>query len=58
MEKRLMTLAEAGMYLGIKKGTLQNLARQGIVPSVVIGSRIRRYDRCMLDRWIEQTQSK
>ncbi len=51
MAKRLMSVKEAGAYLGITTWTLYSWVSQGKIPSVKLGSR-RLFDVQALDRFI------
>lgn len=53
VEKRLMTMAEAGIYLSRPKRAMEALAAKGKVPTVKHDDR-RFFDRHDLDRWIQE----
>ena len=51
--KRLLTVEEAAVYLGLKVDTVYKKARLRELPSVKVG-RALRFDMRALDRYIEQ----
>lgn len=53
-EPALMTGKEAAEHLGISEKHLYNLAKRGLIPRVVLGSRAIRYRRSDLEALIAQ----
>lgn len=54
-EKRILSFNEACNYIGVGKATLYSwLASEKIPAFKVKGSRVWKFDRQDLDRWIEQ----
>lgn len=49
MKTEIMDIAEAAIYLNIKKGTLYRLAKSGQVPGIKIGGQWR-FKRELLDQ--------
>jgi excisionase family DNA binding protein len=56
-ERRLLALAEAAEYLGIRPRTLEKLAQTGQLPFVKLG-RATRYDVEDLDDFIERNRRR
>jgi excisionase family DNA binding protein len=50
-EDRLLTVREAGQYLGFAEGTLYNKASRDEIPHVRLGRSLR-FRKSELDRWI------
>ncbi len=57
MEKRLIGVEEAKVYLGIPKGTIYNLVSQRRIPFVKIGRRTL-FDLQEINRWIVENARK
>lgn len=51
---KLLTAAELAKILGIDRTTLRSYVRVGIVPSVKIGPRIRRFRRSEVENWLRK----
>ena len=49
---RLLTYQELAKLLGIKVNTLYTLVSQRRIPHVRIGSRLVRFDRRQIERWL------
>ena len=52
--RRLLTIAEAAGYLGIKKKTLYGMTSQRRIPYVKIDGKLLRFDQAELDAWVEE----
>jgi excisionase family DNA binding protein len=57
MEKRLLNINEASEYMGLSKNTLYSWVCQRTIPFVKC-SRLLRFDKADLDKWIEQRKIK
>lgn len=53
-ERLLITKREAAAMLGISERTLHDLSKAGTIPSVLLGSRGRRFSVKSLEQFIEQ----
>ena len=51
--KRLLTVGEAGQYVGVQPKTLYNWVSSGKIACVKAGARCLRFDIRELDRWID-----
>ena len=60
MDKKLLTVAESAIYLGVSRSLLYSYVLRGQIPSIKIG-RARRIPVTVLDEWIarevEEAQS-
>ena len=57
MEKKLFTVAESAVYLGISRSLLYIYVMNRQIPSIKVG-RARRIAVTALDSWIEQRQTE
>lgn len=55
-KNRLMTAREAGEYLGISLSTLHKIEKEGLLVPFRTPGGHRRYDREMLDEYLEKTR--
>ena len=56
--KLLMNVQQASIYLGIKVATLYEWVSMRRIPHFKIGGRALRFDRYVLDQWIEEQHVK
>jgi excisionase family DNA binding protein len=57
MEKRLLNVKEAALYIGSTPGTMYQRVHDGSIPFVKIGRSVR-FDKLDLDAFIEQKKSE
>lgn len=55
-DDRLMTAREAGAYLGISLSTLHKIEKKGLIVPFRTPGGHRRYDRKMLDDYLEDSR--
>lgn len=58
MDKKLLTIAEAALAMGIGRSLLYRLVMTGEIRSVVVGGRARRIPVTALDEWIARQQAE
>ena len=49
---RYLTLGEVANYLGVSRRTVEYWVAAGVIPSVELPGRIRRFDRIAIDSWV------
>ncbi len=47
-----LTLGEVANYLGVSRRTVEYWVAAGVIPSVELPGRIRRFDRIAIDSWV------
>ena len=57
MEHRILTVRETAAYLRMNRMTIYRLAQAGKIPAFKVGGSWR-FDREVLNRWIEEQQGK
>lgn len=57
IEDRLLTAAEAALYLALAEGTVRNKASAGQIPFVKLGTALR-FRRSELDLWVSQQDAE
>ncbi len=55
--RRLLSVKEAGLYLGLSPWTIRSLGWSGQIPEVRVGRRVL-YDRQDLDRFVEASKRR
>jgi excisionase family DNA binding protein len=54
----IMTTKELAEYLRLHQITICKFAAEGKIPAVRVGSRVWRFDKEAIDKWISEGQSK
>jgi excisionase family DNA binding protein len=54
----IMTTKELAKYLRLHEITICKFAAEGKIPAVRVGSRVWRFDKEAIDKWISEGQSK
>lgn len=58
-ERRIIGLTEACEYIGVGKGTMYSYIEKGLIPAFKTqGSRVWRFDKQDLERWIEEQKQR
>lgn len=57
-EDGLLTARQAARYLGYSEGHVRNLASDGAIPSVKLGTGALRFRKSALDAWMTERDAK